>query len=101
MKDKIKLEDLSKHLFWDVNIKELDFQKNMKQIIHRVLDYGLIDDWLFIQNYYGIREIAEVALTIRDLDKKSASFIALIAKIPKEKFLCYTTKQSTQKHWNF
>ncbi|MFA7232361.1 MAG: hypothetical protein WC071_13900 [Victivallaceae bacterium] len=101
MKDNIKLEDLSKHLFWDVNIKELNLRKNMKQIIHRVLDYGLIDDWLIIQSYYGIREIAEVALTIRDLDKKSASFIALISKIPKEKFLCYTTKPSTQKHWNF
>ena len=101
MKEKFKLEDLSKHLFWDVNIHELDLQKNRKQIIHRVLDYGLIDDWKIIQNYYGIKEIAEIALTIKDLDKKSASFISLISKIPKEKFLCYITKQSTQKHWNF
>jgi len=99
MKDKIKLEHLSKHLFWDVNINELDLQKNRKQIIHRVLDYGLIGDWWIIQDYYGIEQIAEVALTIRDLDKKSASFIALISKIPKESFSCYTTKQSTQKYW--
>ena len=98
MKIKMKLEDLSRHLFWDVNINELDLQKNRKQIIHRVLDYGLMDDWYIIQNYYGIKEIAEIALTIRDLDKKSASFISLISKIPKEKFLCY---QSPQRHWNF
>ena len=94
----MKLEDLSRHLFWDVNINELDIQKNRKQIIHRVLDYGLMDDWYIIQNYYGVKEIAEIALTIKDLDKKSASFISLISKIPKEKFLCY---QSTQRHWNF
>ncbi len=101
MKNKMKLEDLSRHLFWDVNINELDIQKNRKLIIHRVLDYGVMDDWYIIQNYYGIKEIAAVALTIRDLDKKSASFIAMLSNIPKEKFLCYTTKQSTQKHWNF
>ena len=94
----MKLEDLSRHLFWDVNIHELDLQKNRKLIIHRVLDYGVMDDWYIIQNYYGIKEIAAVALTIRDLDKKSASFIALLSNIPKEKFLCY---QSTQIHWNF
>jgi len=98
MKKGFKLEDLSRHLFWDVNINELDLQKNRKQIIHRVLDYGLMDDWYIIQNYYGIKEIAEIALTIKDLDKKSASFISLISKIPKEKFLCY---QSTPTHWNF
>ncbi len=101
MKNKIKLEDLSKHLFWDVNINELDPQRNRKQIIHRVLDYGSIDDWYIIQNYYGIKKIAAVALTIKDLDRRSASFISLISKIPKEKFLCYSTKQSTQKYWNF
>ena len=44
MKAEIKLEHLSKHLFWDVNINELDVQKHRKQIIHRVLDYGLISD---------------------------------------------------------
>ncbi|MCK4981498.1 MAG: hypothetical protein KAS17_01175, partial [Victivallaceae bacterium] len=60
-----------------------------------------INDWEIIQNYYGINEISKIASKIRDLDKKSASFIALISKIPKENFLCYITKQSTKKHWNF
>ena len=101
MEDDIKLEHFSKHLFWDVNINELDFQKNKKMIIHRVLDYGLIDDWWIIKKYYGIVQIAEIAVTIKDLDKKSASFIAAITKIPKEKFLCYSTRQSTPELWNF
>jgi hypothetical protein len=101
MKNQIKFEEFSKHLFWDVNIDELDIQKNRKQIIHRVLEYGLIGDWQLIQGYYGIEQIAEVALPIKNLDKKSASFIALIAQRPKESFACYTTKQSTRKHWNF
>ena len=97
----IKIDNLSKHLFWDVNVSELDFNKNQKQIIQRVLDYGLIQDWQIIYNYYGINEIAKIALTIRDLDKKSISFISLLSKIPKEKFLCYTMQQLMPKHWNF
>lgn len=101
MKNEMRLAALSNHLFWDIDINTLDLEKNKKQIIHRVLDYGLIDDWKFIQNYYGISKIAETALTIRDLEKKSATFIALLANIPKEKFLCYTTTQSTPQHWNF
>jgi hypothetical protein len=99
--DEIKSTTLSKHLFWDIDINSLDLEKHKKQIIHRVLDYGLIDDWQFIYNYYGISEIAKTAITIRDLERKSASFIALLANIPKEKFLCYTTTQSTPQHWNF
>ena len=101
MKIEITFEDLSKHLFWDIDVNKLDFQKNKKYIVHRVLDYGLISDWEMIKKYYGINEIARIATGIRDLDKKSASFISLMAKIPKENFLCYITKQSTQKHWNF
>ena len=95
------LGDLSKHLFWDVNPDKLDFERNKKFIIHRVLDYGLINDWEIIYNRFGIDEIARNAVTIRDLDRKSASFIAVLSKTPLEQFACYTTGQLTQKHWNF
>lgn len=93
--------DFSGHLFWDVDINKLCFEKNRKFIIHRVLDYGLINDWQIISAYYGIDQIAEVAITIKDLDKKAMTFISLLSKIPKENFLCYTTQQSIPKHWNF
>ncbi len=93
--------DFSEHLFWDVDINNLCLEKNKKFIIHRVLDYGLINDWQIISACYGINHIAKAAITIKDLDKKSMTFISLLSKIPKEKFLCYTTQQSTPKHWNF
>jgi len=95
------IANFSPHLFWDIDKNKLDFDNNNKFIIKRVLDYGLINDWQIIYNYYGIKKIAEIATKIRDLDKKSISFIASISKIPRENFLCYTTKQSTPKHWDF
>ncbi len=95
-------ETLSSHLFWDVDSEKLDPESNAAFIIQRVLQYGLIEDWLFIQKYYGLKKIGKIASKeIRDLDDKSLSFVAFITKIPKEQFLCFTLKQSKPKHWDF
>lgn len=101
MKQKIEIYTLSEHLFWDVNAKALDPEKNSKLIIHRTLDYGLLTDWKTVYNYYGIGKITEIATKIKDLDKRSMSLIMLLSNTPKEAFACYTTKQLTPKHWDF
>ncbi len=101
MKDTIKIENFSEHLFWDVDRNKLDFEKNKQFIVERTLDYGLINDWNIIYNYYGIKKIAKISTKLRNLDKKSISFISTLSKIPKKDFLCYTMKQSTPKHWDF
>jgi len=96
-----QIEKLSSHLFWDVNIHKIDFEKKKKFIIQRTLEYGFLSDWKIILEYYGIDEIADAARTIKNLDKKSTSLISVLTGIPKKKFLCYTTKQLTPKHWDF
>jgi len=97
----IQLKNLSSHLFWDVDKDLLDSETNKKLIIQRVLQYGLINDWNIIFTYYGIDEIANTAKKLKDLDRKSVSFISVLSNIPKEEFLCYTIKQSTFPPWNF
>ncbi|MCF6365361.1 MAG: hypothetical protein L3J35_04080 [Bacteroidales bacterium] len=101
MQKTIKIESFSEHLFWDVDRNKLDFEKNKQFIVERTLDYGLINDWNIIYNYYGIKNIAKISTKLRNLDKKSISFISILSKIPKEDFLCYTMKQLTPKHWDF
>lgn len=98
---KHEIDQLSKHLFWDVQSSAIDLLKNKKWLIRRVLEYGLLSDWLCIYRFYGIKEIAETAMTLKDLDKKTASFISSLSNIPKEKFECYSSKQSNPPHWNF
>jgi len=95
------LNKLSSHIFWDVDKDGLDFDKHKKMIIQRVLEYGLIKDWNLIYTYYGIEEISKIAITLKDLDSRSISFISALSNIPKEEFICYTTKQSIPRHWNF
>lgn len=87
-----QLTDLSSHLFWDVDIGNLDVNKSKKLIVQRVLDYGLIGDWQILLEIYGISEIGITAKSLRELDNKSVAFISLLSKIPKEQFLCFISK---------
>lgn len=101
MKNKINLTDFSKHIFWDVDVNTLDINKNKRYIVQRVLEYGLLKDWLKLKSHFSIEEIAEIAKNISDLDRRAASYISTISKVPKEMFACYTTKPLNQIHWNF
>jgi len=98
---KISFENFSPHLFWDVEPSKIDFDKHKAWVIQRVLEYGLMNDWKLIHQYYGINEIAQTVMNLKDIDKKSASFISVLSGIPKEKFLCYSINPSKPKHWNF
>jgi hypothetical protein len=95
------LEQLSKHLFWDVDRSLLDFDKNEKLIVQRVLDYGLLKDWKIIRQQYGVSRIAEIATTLRTLEPTALSFIATLAKLPLTRFRCYTSKALTTRHWHY
>ena len=96
-----QIEDFSKHLFWDVQRNLLDINKNDAYIIRQVLEYGKLNDWILIKDYYGIQGIAQKAMQFRSLEKKALSFISTLSNVPITKFRCYTTQQSNPLHWNF
>ena len=95
------IKNLSKYLFWDTNTADINAEKHCKYIITRVLQLGKLDDWQKILKYYGINKIIECTVKSREIDKKTASFLSAISDVPKKRFLCYNTKQSIPKHWNF
>jgi len=99
--NKEKATQFSKHLFWDVNISDIDFEKNSKFVISKVLIYGLFSDWKVLVKLYGLKNIVKTAITIKELDKKTVSFLCAITDIKKTNFKCYSTKQSVNQHWNF
>lgn len=95
----IDVTELSQHLFWDVDLADIDLQRHKRFVIQRVLEYGTLEDWRRIRAYYGIEVIADVAARIPNLDRKSACFVATLANRPKEEFACYSKKPSTARHW--
>ena len=88
-------------LFWDIDPDILIINKHAKFIIRRVLQYGSIEDWNELKKLYGLELIVKKAQTIRDLDKKTASFLSVIGNVSLNTFRCYTSEQSIPKHWNF
>ena len=98
--EKLQVTELSQHLFWDVDTANLDLNQHRKLIIQRVLDYGLLGDWRKIYAYYSLQTIVEVVKDLRNIDRKSAAFIAALSNTPKEEFRCYSTIQSTDRLWN-
>lgn len=92
---------LSGHLFWDVDSSGLEMMKNASLIIKRVLEYGLLEDWKIIHEYYGLEFIAHTTTGFRELEPRATHFIAHLSGIPLTQFRCYTTEQSKNPHWNF
>ena len=101
MKKLFDFDKLQKHLFWDLNTKTLDPNKNTTIIIERVFNRGDIDDIKYILEYFGKETIKKEIVKAGFLDKKTLNWASLFFRIPKTNFRCYTKIQSTRIHWNF
>jgi hypothetical protein len=92
---------LDKKIFWDTDIKKLDYEKHGDSIIVRVLERGSMNDWNEIKRYYGHDRIREAAVKARWLSKTTMSFISSLYHIPVTQLRCYTTRQSSPVPWDF
>lgn len=90
---------LSRVLFWETNYDKIDWDKNVRYVIERVMAYGHMSDWQAIRAYYGMNRIRDEMLQSRDLDRKTLNFLSCIFDIPKEQFRCYNIIQSNPGHW--
>ena len=95
------LENLSDRLFWDVDPKSLDWDKDISFIISRVIERGTLEEWRTIEKRYGLNKIVSVAKEIRSMDLLAINFLAQISGTPLTEFRCYNTKQLSQKHWTY
>jgi ribosomal protein S8 len=100
MNKEITINDFSQHLFWDVDLSQFDFEKHKSHLIHKVLEYGFIEDWRLLKRLYGLDTIKDVALNLRSLDTVTLSFLSAIFKIDKTQFRCYKHRQLYPNLWN-
>lgn len=91
--------NISKTAFWDVNFDEIDFEKNARDVMNRVLMNGKLEDWIEINRYYGTERIKSEIVEMRYLSDVTLNFCSTFYKIPKENFRCYKLKQFTPKLW--
>jgi len=91
---------LSKTLFWDVDISQLDAQRNAQHIVEKVLFLGTLSDFRKTIDYYGKAKVKRMAKKIRFMDERQHHFCSIYFDIPLNQFKCYTTKQLNQTYWS-
>ena len=84
------MEELLKPIFWDVDVKKLDPQKNAGQIIERILEYGDLKQVHWMLKFYQGEKIKAIVKTSRQLSLKSANFWAMYFNIPRSEVKCLT-----------
>lgn len=91
---------LSQYLFWDIDLSLLDVESNSAQVNQRVLEYGELDDWRKIRDFYGLERIVNDCKRLRSLNPKALSFVCAITGTKKEDYRCYHIRQSIPTPWN-
>ncbi len=59
---------LSKSLFWDVNIEDVDSQVHSLFITERVLTRGTLDDFRALKDYYGVEKLNKSKQSFEELN---------------------------------
>ena len=93
--------EFSKNLFWDTDATKLDFERNVRSIIARVVEWGTLEDWYTILRYYGIPRLKAESTEIRSLEPKAMTFLSAVLDTPLEKFRCYKEQQSYPELYHF
>lgn len=57
--------NLSKTLFWDTDPTKINYEKNARHIIERVVQRGTLNDWYEIKQHYGLDRIKNEVTQIR------------------------------------
>ena len=96
----ILVSKLSPHLFWDIDRTQFDAEHHSAQLIQRVLEYGELDDWCAVRNYYGMDRIVDDCKKLRTLHPKALAFVCAITGTRKEDYRCYIYRQSHPTPWN-
>ncbi len=98
--NQVLVNQLSPYLFWDIDKDSFDAECNSAQLIQRVLEYGELNDWRIIRNFYGLDRIASDCKQLRTLTPKALSFVCIVTGPHKEDYRCYNFRQSFPTPWN-
>ncbi len=93
--------NVSKKLFWDIDLSSFDEQNNKRLIIERVFSMGDVSDVKQTIQYFGIDTIKKEIIKAGFLDNKTLHWVSKFLDIPKTKFRCFTKMQLNQPHWNY
>jgi len=84
-----KQPNLSKYLFWDIDIRKLDYESRASFVLERVFTMGMQEDEWKVNKYYGKAYPAKEVVKCKSLDRKTLNYLSVFYEIPKKEFACY------------
>ncbi len=93
--------DLSNQAFWDVDMDSIDYDKNARFVVEKVIDRGTHQDFLSILKFYGKVKVGKLAQRANWLSDISINFCCKLFDLQPQDFKCYEKKQLNREHWNF
>ena len=88
-----------KEILWDLDLSNIDPDKNRNLIIERVLSLGNLQELEFLLSYYDKETIRKTIKNTGYLDPKTFDFVTSYFGINKEEMKCFIKKQSVRQHW--
>lgn len=77
-----------KRYFWDIEFAKLNLKKKKSFVISRLLDKGDLKAAKWVDEFYSQEDIKSALQNSRNFSLKSASFWALVYKVPLSKVKC-------------
>ena len=90
---------LSKQAFWDVDMENIDYEKNARFVVEKVIARGKLEDFNAIRKFYGDKRIKEEITQARWLSDIDINFCCKLFDLQPQQFRCYTIKQSNPQLW--
>ena len=86
------LLQLTKGLLWNFDISEINYLRDKKLIIERIIEAGLEEDEIVMWKLYTYEDIKDVALNLENLDEDKVIYMSFVLKVEKDEFKCYKKK---------
>ncbi|MBD1367173.1 hypothetical protein IDJ77_25400 [Mucilaginibacter sp. ZT4R22] len=91
---------LSKQAFWDVDMDKIDYEKNARYVMERVLNNGTEKDFRALVNFYGHERWRTEIVNSKVLDARDANFCCTIFNIDIKDFK-YDIKPFVREPWDY
>jgi hypothetical protein len=90
---------LSKQAFWDVDMDKIDYEKNARHVIEKVIDRGSFEDFIQLRKFYGDKRIKKEVVNAKWLGDKEIYFCCTIFDLKPTDFKCFIKKQLNPQLW--
>lgn len=90
---------LSKQAFWDVDMEKIDYEKNARYVMEKVINRGSFEDIITIKKFYGDIRIRKEIVNAGWLGDKEIYFCCAIFDLKPTDFQCYIKKQLNPQLW--